>query len=168
MLCRGGTGLHEQLPLVHGLSFSQIARDVTLLCVFSQCGNRVQSQLTDMSLFLRPANRAATRSLSQKSAVRCPSRRNLLQAPLLASIRASSRRQSAAVSFSTMSTLKAVTGIAGAAVGGGREYDPEIKDMASYVHNYKIASDLAVSYPLPIGLSELISRFRWTLPDMSF
>lgn len=67
-----------------------------------------------------------------------------------------------------MPTLKAVTGIAGAAVGGGREYDPEIKDMASYVHNYKIASDLAVSYPLPIGLSELISRFRWTLPDMSF
>lgn len=28
---------------------------------------------------------------------------------------------------------------------GVREYDPEIKDMASYVHNYKIDSDLAVS-----------------------
>lgn len=25
-----------------------------------------------------------------------------------------------------------------------REFDPEIKDMASYIHNYKIASDLAV------------------------
>lgn len=29
-------------------------------------------------------------------------------------------------------------------VGGGREYDSEIKDMANYVHNYKIDSDLAV------------------------
>lgn len=45
-----------------------------------------------------------------------------------------------------MPTLNAATGVAGAAVGGGREYDPEIKDMASYVHNYKIDSDLAVSY----------------------
>lgn len=29
-------------------------------------------------------------------------------------------------------------------VGGGREYDQAIKDMASYVHNYKVDSDLAV------------------------
>lgn len=28
--------------------------------------------------------------------------------------------------------------------GGSREFDPEIKDMASYIHNYKIDSDLAV------------------------
>lgn len=28
---------------------------------------------------------------------------------------------------------------------GPREYDPEIKDMASYIHNYKIDSELAVS-----------------------
>ena len=30
------------------------------------------------------------------------------------------------------------------AVGTMREFDPEIKDMASYIHNYKIDSDLAV------------------------
>ena len=30
-------------------------------------------------------------------------------------------------------------------VAMAREYDPEIKDMAKYVHNYKINSDLAVS-----------------------
>lgn len=30
-----------------------------------------------------------------------------------------------------------------------REFDPEIKDIADYVHNYKIDSDLAVSiHPL--------------------
>lgn len=46
-------------------------------------------------------------------------------------------------SFSTMAALKANS--PAAAVGGGREFDREIKDMASYVHNYKIDSDLAVS-----------------------
>ena len=30
------------------------------------------------------------------------------------------------------------------AVAGVREFDPEIKDMANYIHNYKIDSDLAV------------------------
>lgn len=34
---------------------------------------------------------------------------------------------------------------------GGRQFDPEIKDMASYIHNYKIDSDLAVSYDHLIG-----------------
>lgn len=33
-------------------------------------------------------------------------------------------------------------------VGGAREYDPEIKDMASYVHNYKVDSELAVCLQL--------------------
>ncbi len=101
-----------------------------------------------MSSLLRSVNRVATKSLLQTSAVRCSPRRHPLQAPLLASFRSSSWRQfPAAVLFSTMLTLNAATGVAGAAVGGGREYDPEIKDMASYVHNYKIDSDLAVSYP---------------------
>lgn len=32
-----------------------------------------------------------------------------------------------------------------------RDYDPEIKDIADYVHNYKIDSDLAVRrFMLPI------------------
>lgn len=29
--------------------------------------------------------------------------------------------------------------------GKAPEFDPEIKDMADYIHNYKIDSDLAVS-----------------------
>ena len=33
-------------------------------------------------------------------------------------------------------------------VGGARDYDPEIKDIASYVHNYKVDSDLAVRLQL--------------------
>lgn len=31
-----------------------------------------------------------------------------------------------------------------ASVSVGRKYDPEITDIADYVHNYKIDSDLAV------------------------
>ena len=52
--------------------------------------------------------------------------------------------------FSTMSVLNSD---APAAIGG-RRFDPEIKDMASYIHNYKIDSDLAVSDDHFIG-SEL-------------
>ena len=42
--------------------------------------------------------------------------------------------------FSTMSALKSNAPIPSAP----REFDPEIKDIADYVHNYKIDSDLAV------------------------
>lgn len=31
----------------------------------------------------------------------------------------------------------------------GVGYDPEIKDIANYIHSYAIDSDLAVSSPLP-------------------
>ena len=34
-----------------------------------------------------------------------------------------------------------------ASTGGGRQYDPEILDIANYVHNSKIDSDLAASAP---------------------
>lgn len=47
-----------------------------------------------------------------------------------------------AASISSLGPLKFSAPVAAAGV---REYDPEIKDMASYVHNYKIDSDLAVS-----------------------
>ena len=29
-------------------------------------------------------------------------------------------------------------------VPGGKEYDPEIKDLADYIHKYNVDSDLAV------------------------
>jgi len=35
-----------------------------------------------------------------------------------------------------------------------REYDPEIKDIASYVHNTPIVSDLAVRIPMIFLMSE--------------
>jgi 2-methylcitrate dehydratase len=39
-----------------------------------------------------------------------------------------------------------------------REYDPEIKDIADYVANKPIDSDLAVSNPLPLALLTLLPR----------
>lgn len=41
--------------------------------------------------------------------------------------------------FSTMSSLQAA-----AAPSTDKSYDPEIKDMASYIHDYNVNSDLAV------------------------
>lgn len=49
--------------------------------------------------------------------------------------------------FSTMSVFKSDA----PAPIGGRQFDPEIKDMASYIHNYKIDSDLAVSADHLVG-----------------
>ena len=63
-------------------------------------------------------------------------------------------RQAQRSRFSTMTGIKAQADYAlhkpEASVGGGREYDPEIKDIAGYVHNYKIDSDLAASAPVPV------------------
>ena len=63
-------------------------------------------------------------------------------------------RQEQRSRFSTMMGIKAQADFAllkpEASVGGGREYDPEIKDIAGYVHNYKIDSDLAASAPVPV------------------
>ena len=42
--------------------------------------------------------------------------------------------------FSTMSSLQQ----ASPAPSTDKSYDPEIKDMADYIHNYKVDSDLAV------------------------
>ena len=51
---------------------------------------------------------------------------------------------------------------------GIREYDSEIKDIASYVHNYQIESDLAVSYVRMVSKAEIANfmhGFSWILLD---
>ena len=45
-------------------------------------------------------------------------------------------------------------------VVGAREFDPEIKDMASYIHNYKIDSDLAVSQISAGVLETVMANFH--------
>lgn len=51
--------------------------------------------------------------------------------------------------FSTMAARQS----AAPAVHTDKSYDTEIQDMASYIHDYKVDSDLAVSLPGPVRLS---------------
>lgn len=69
-----------------------------------------------------------------------------LRAPLAISSRANfaaPNRTSSFRQFSAMSPLQS----GAPPPPQAREYDPEIKDIASYVHNTPINSDLAVSFP---------------------
>lgn len=92
-----------------------------------------------MSAFSRNLCSTASRSLrSRASVVTRATRPIALRA--FPSLPVTSRAI-AASSFSTMTTLKSEVKQSLAK----REYDPEIKDMASYIHNTPIDSELAVS-----------------------
>lgn len=88
---------------------------------------------------------SASRTLRQRSTVFSRAVRPIaLRAAPTASI---APRATVASSFSTMTSLKSVA----PPVSGKREYDPEIKDIANYIHNVKIDSELAVrlnDYPI--------------------
>lgn len=91
--------------------------------------------------------RAASRSIVAKAGPRAP----LCSSRLVAQHQAkssfsplSSSRHHAARTFST-TMVQASAGDAFASPAPAAEYDQEIVDMASYIHNYKIDSDLAVS-----------------------
>lgn len=49
--------------------------------------------------------------------------------------------------FSTMAARQS----AAPSVQGDKSYDPEIKDMATYIHEYNVDSDLAVSGTSQLG-----------------
>lgn len=69
-----------------------------------------------------------------------------------------------AASISSLGPLKSSAPIA---VARAREYDPEIKDMASYVHNFKIDSDLAVSF-IPSKYTALLCVLtEYLLPSLT-
>ena len=59
-------------------------------------------------------------------------------------------KQTSRAHFATTASMKSSTPTM---TSTSREFDPEIKDMASYIHNYKIDSDLAVCFPLPCSRS---------------
>ncbi|KAF2257210.1 2-methylcitrate dehydratase [Trematosphaeria pertusa] len=90
-----------------------------------------------MSAFSRNLCSAASRSLRQRSGVSCRAVRPI--AIRAASSTPITTRTAAAAPFSTMSSLKS----AAPPAPNKREYDPEIKDIASYVHNTPIDSELA-------------------------
>jgi len=92
-----------------------------------------------MSSLARTVNRGAVRSLRQTSCLK----RGVVPLTVARKLRTyqPASRVSSIAPFSTMSSLKTSAAID----TGSRAYDSEINDMASYVHNYKIDSDLAVS-----------------------
>ncbi|KJX97794.1 2-methylcitrate dehydratase like protein [Zymoseptoria brevis] len=80
-----------------------------------------------------------TRGLSRSTAPLCSSSRLLQQSVKSQSTTRFSQLHSARAFSTTMATRS------GAPIPAGKaEYDQEIKDMADYIHNYKIDSDLAV------------------------
>jgi len=91
-----------------------------------------------MSSFSRNLCSTASRNLRQRSSVLSRAVRPIaLRTPQSSPI---ASRTSSAAAFSTMSSLKS----AAPPVQSKREYDPEIKDIASYIHNTNIDSELAV------------------------
>ena len=102
--------------------------------------NQVGS-ISAMSFSRRIATRIPTRRLQHSFPTRClGGGRQALPAAYLFRSSKVSQEVSLRTWFSTMSALKSNA----PAMVGGREFDTEIKDMANYVHNYKIDSDLAV------------------------
>ena len=68
-----------------------------------------------------------------------------LSTSVRSSIPAFKRTAVKTTAFSTMSNMQSAAGPVETV--NPREYDPEIKDIASFVHNTPIDSDLAVSCP---------------------
>ncbi|EME89627.1 uncharacterized protein MYCFIDRAFT_57025 [Pseudocercospora fijiensis CIRAD86] len=91
------------------------------------------------SIAARSLLRTTTRSLSRSSkAPLCTSSR-LAQTGLKAARSPFTQLQSARAFSTTMAPQSGAP-----PPGKAPEYDPEIKDMADYIHNYKITSDLAI------------------------
>lgn len=89
---------------------------------------------------LRPVTHRAPRTLTSRLLSSRPSllaRNNNSSSSSFKTLNSSLPRVSR---FSTMSPLQQ----ASPAPTTDKSYDPEIKDMADYIHNYKVDSDLAV------------------------
>lgn len=119
-------------------SLNQLQGNLSIAC----------EKLRAMTTLSRVCSRARPRYLSQSALTSHLIRTSLGRNPTVGLRPAcASFSVPMAASLSTMSTIQAPH----SAVAGLREYDPEIKDVASYVHNYKIDSDLAVSSVLLVG-----------------
>lgn len=107
--------------------------------------------------FVGQAVRSLPRSSRCLSSRLSTSRATTLAGPILSTaLRSGSKIVLPSTSTSSFSTM---TGLNSAAppASAPREYDPEIKDMASYVHNYKVESDVAVCCHHLVPPCQLIS-----------
>lgn len=107
--------------------------------------NRTLSKSLRLQKTFTPSQ--AARSASAKSVLGGASRTSALtSAPRFLS------KASTASSFHTMASLKSAAA-APPKPSEGVGYDPEIKDIANYIHSYKVDSELAVNFsPTPSAL----------------
>lgn len=111
----------------------------------------IQRALSKSLRLQKPYARQATRSLSLLSASGASSRASGLNARNLPRTTTTTTAAAAAATsapFHTMASLQSASATT-PKPSQGVGYDPEIKDIANYIHNYKIDSDLAVSPPPP-------------------
>ncbi|KAH0541788.1 ATP-binding cassette transporter CGR1 [Glutinoglossum americanum] len=95
-----------------------------------------------MSLLGRSLTRTVARRLRQPTRSLNITRRGLLTNTATSTLKASLRASPvAATRFSTMSAMQQAS--PASIEGSTQQYDPEIKDITEYIHNYKIDSDLA-------------------------
>ena len=140
MTISGATEIPSELQ---ALRYTEVI--VKVIPYFAQLTfSRTFHQLAGMSSLLGTVNRTTSRRLQQRSFSRCLAGRSNLKPPQQPT-RTSIVHHSPTIrsTFSTMVVLKSNA----PATGGVREFDPEIKYLASYIHNYKIDSDLAVCDP---------------------
>lgn len=90
-----------------------------------------------MSAFSRNICSTASRTIRQRVSISCKAVRPIALAA--AACTPVVQRTAIAAPFSTMPTLRSGAAVPAAA----REFDPEITDVANYVHNVKVDSDLA-------------------------
>jgi 2-methylcitrate dehydratase len=124
------------------LKFIEEPQSFSLLAYYSLQAQKspLQVQLITMSALNRGV-RTATRNL------RLPALQpRALRAPLTIASRAKSGAPTRSATFKKFSTMSPLQSGA-PPPPQAREYDPEIKDIASYVHHTPIESDLAVSFP---------------------
>lgn len=106
------------------------------LSINKQCGYTVPLEMSSLS---RNLLRTSTRSLRRGAPLSCLSVRTAAKASYTSQL--SSFRAAAPFSTTMIPRNDAV-----AAPAPPKEFDHEIVDMASYVHHYKVESDLAVSW----------------------
>lgn len=94
--------------------------------------------------FCRTASRNLNRRAPVSNSLRALTRTNILSTASLSG--------TTAPAFSTMASLRSG---AVAEPKGPKEFDPELTEMANYIHNYEIKSDLAVRLKIHLRIRGL-------------
>ena len=113
------------------------------MCCGGETHKKLTSQLRAMSSLFKTLHHAKPSRIRCLSFTSCANKIFFTRLSHV-TLRSTTAFRPQGASFSTMSALQSDA----SPTIGTKEYDSEIKDMASYVHKYKIQSDLAVRFAL--------------------